>query len=601
MLKHVDYLSTVSGGAYVGASLIWLLSRWSKQFDTGNDFPFGPGRRSIVAHLRGHGNYLTPGRGITWESLVGVILRGIVLNLIVWLPLSVALLSAAIHAAGKIPTGLTGFNWLMCLVMAVGGLFILMSVWYSLRTRKPWPKNTYPVRRRFDRNVRWLLRAGLGLALLGSLPLVHKGIQGYGIVGVLAGSVGGFWWFVRSSRGTRLGRVGVIAPVACGLILYGFALTSYALARYMEWSSAWAVGTLPAVVVISLWTGWFVNLNYISVHRYYRDRLMEAFMPVPGSGDAAAAATHADNALLNEMCGGCAPYLLINTNVVLVHSKDPRWHARGGDGFLLSPKWCGSTATRWVRTADYMQNDPLTLATAVAISGAAASPNTGFGGTGPMRNPIVALLMGLLNIRLGYWVQNPHRATQKVANHFRAASYALRGHTEERELLQVSDGGHFENLGVYELVRRRVGLIICCDAGADPEFAFADLRVLSRRIGTDFGVRIEFDGENTLDRIIPRMRTGTHPAGIELAERGYLRATIVYPDRPPGTLFILKTTMIPNLNVSLNGYKRAHPSFPDQSTVDQFFDEEQFEAYRGLGYEVAGTMSTDKDLQQLLQ
>jgi|GEM_PF-2419061 len=38
-------------------------------------------------------------------------------------------------------------------------------------------------------------------------------------------------------------------------------------------------------------------------------------------------------------------------------------------------------------------------------------------------------------------------------------------------------------------------------------------------------------------------------------------------------------------------YKKAHISFPDQSTADQFFDEKQFEAYRELGYLIAEQMT----------
>ena len=102
--------------------------------------------------------------------------------------------------------------------------------------------------------------------------------------------------------------------------------------------------------------------------------------------------------------------------------------------------------------------------------------------------------MGLLNIRLGYWVPHPCKQKRhKVVNHFYAAWRELspHGYEENQKMLQLSDGAHFENLGVYELVRRKVKLIICCDASADPEFKFTDLQTLVRRIGTDFGARIE--------------------------------------------------------------------------------------------------------------
>ena len=202
------------------------------------------------------------------------------------------------------------------------------------------------------------------------------------------------------------------------------------------------------------------------------------------------------------MCVPHAPYHLVNTNVVLVDSDTQRWRKRGGDAFVLSPRYCGGTATGWVLTADYMRRDPLTLPTAIAISGAAANPNTAAGGAGPTRRP----MLSLLNVRLGYWVPHPRARRQPAVNHFRAAWHELhpRGFAENRNLLQLSDGGHFENLGVYELVRRRVRVIVCCDAAAAPAFAFKDLQVLMRRIGTDFGARIEFDEANRIERLIHR-------------------------------------------------------------------------------------------------
>ena len=142
---------------------------------------------------------------------------------------------------------------------------------------------------------------------------------------------------------------------------YGLALVCFEV--------VWFKWVLLVSVAISLVTGWFVNLNYISIHRYYRDRLMEAFMPHPMTDGTTAAAENADKAKLSDMCSEHAPYHLVNTNVVLVDSDDARWRIRGGDAFLLSPEYCGSSATGWIETDGYMERDPLTLATAVAVSG----------------------------------------------------------------------------------------------------------------------------------------------------------------------------------------------------------------------------------------
>ena len=193
-----------------------------------------------------------------------------------------------------------------------------------------------------------------------------------------------------------------------------------------------------------------------------------------------------------------APYQLLNTNVILVDSKEENWRVRGGDSFVLSPLFCGSNATGWCRTRQFLGGD-LTLATAMAISGAAATP---YAGGGVFRNRPVAVLMALLNLRLGYWVGHPDPARQKSKRrtHFSTAWRELSGKlSEDRPMLELSDGGHFENLGIYELIRRRARLIVACDGTADPDFGFSDFITVLARIEADFGARIRFDEGSGLE------------------------------------------------------------------------------------------------------
>ena len=613
VLKCFDYLSTVSGGGFIGGSLTWLLSKSQKPDATGATFPYGfckhrigPGKSNVLKHLRLHGKYLTPGRGVTATSIVVVIVRGIVLNLLVWLPLAVFAF-VVLHLLDERLDGYLGDHGYTTALALVGMIFLLASVLYSLATRKP-PTYDYGWRRRFEQYGRLLVWVGVLLAGFASLPLVSSALEAAGVAPLLAGLAGGIASFAgTAAMDRRKIPIGVLAPVAAVLVLYGLALVSHDFAgRFMDAGSPGVYWVLAGAVLLSLATGYWVNLNYISLHRYYRDRLMEAFMPPPQTNGTTAPAFDADRAELSGMCNVNGPYHLVNTNVVLVDSDDQRWRVRGGDSFVLSPRYCGGTATGWVETAKYMQRDPLTLPTAIAISGAAANPNTGAGGVGPTRRPMLSLLMALLNIRLGYWVPHPRTGRQPVMNHFRAAWQELnpRGYAEHRKLLQLSDGGHFENLGVYELVRRRVKVIVCCDAGADPGFDFTDLQVLMRRIGTDFGARIDFPSDNRIENLIPREPdpqkvqarhpyTDAYPIGIRLAKRGYVRGEVVYPDGARSTLILIKTTMIPGLDLLLRGYKGAHHDFPDQSTADQFFDEDQFEAYRELGCEIANSLLND--------
>jgi hypothetical protein len=166
------------------------------------------------------------------------------------------------------------------------------------------------------------------------------------------------------------------------------------------------------------------------------------------------------------------------------------------------------------------------------------------------------------------------------------------GLREDSALIALSDGGHFENLAMYELIRRRVRCIVVCDGGQDNDFTFSDLSNLTERVRVDFGAKIDFDVEGFgLSGLRPDSLETTAPTIIpkrELAQRGFAVGRIRYQgdpsDAPSGTVIYLKGTLTLNLSTDLYGYKNANPDFPHQSTGDQFFDEAQFEAYRELGY-----------------
>ena len=69
--------------------------------------------------------------------------------------------------------------------------------------------------------------------------------------------------------------------------------------------------------------------------------------------------------------------------------------------------------------------------------------------------------------------------------------FFARFHGPARRHWYLSDGGHFENTGCYELIRRRVSFIVFSDAGQDPGYQFADFANLVRKARTDFGAEIE--------------------------------------------------------------------------------------------------------------
>ncbi len=222
--------------------------------------------------------------------------------------------------------------------------------------------------------------------------------------------------------------------------------------------------------------------------------------------------------------------------------------------------------------------DSVRLGTAVSVSGAAASPNAGY-----HSSPLVAILMTVLNARLGLWFGNPARESWRRSGpgfaHYLFDELFGRT-TSKGKYVYLSDGGHFENLGVYELIRRRCRHIVLCDAGADPKLSFWDLGSLVRKCREDFGVRIEID-------ISPlSKKEGASHARWHCAV-GRIHYEDVDSEANPGTLFYVKPSLTGDEPSDVRNYVVGHPTFPHESTADQFFSESQFESYRALGEHIA--------------
>lgn len=300
----------------------------------------------------------------------------------------------------------------------------------------------------------------------------------------------------------------------------------------------------------------------------------------------------------------------------------------------------------------------LSLSTWMGISGAAIS--TGLG-----RNTSLglALLAGLSNLRLGVWwtpvTRSPWRIlvspTQWVQVYlvreflglFRGPATVrpgkdlspediskearkpkpwwwrciddpiemLRGQNSQR--LYLTDGGHFENSGVYELVRRRVPMIIACDNGADPDYRFEDIVDLTRKLRIDLNADLEFLPWNRLNELFgekgvyrslfgeisellaySREKLGQGPyaavARVRIAEQpGVVDEHGVPLPAFLGTLVLIKPRLSGLEMLDLLDYNRANVKFPQQSTGDQFFDEAQWESYYRLGEHIAGLIFSD--------
>jgi hypothetical protein len=169
---------------------------------------------------------------------------------------------------------------------------------------------------------------------------------------------------------------------------------------------------------------------------------------------------------------------------------------------------------------------------------------------------------------------------------------------DDNPYIYLSDGGHFENLALYEMVRRRCRLIVLSDAGCDPDFAFEDLGNAVRKISLDLGINIEFKG---IEKMRRRPMAGSKAEPVPGVESLYAIGVVDYPgaddvegDKPSekGIILYIKPSYYPDVikNVGVRNYAVANPDFPHQSTSDQWFDEPQFESYRALGFEVMDTV-----------
>ncbi len=359
--------------------------------------------------------------------------------------------------------------------------------------------------------------------------------------------------------------------------------------------------------LILLAFGWDLAPNANSLHRLYRDRISKAFLFDPrkrmADGDITGNRDFVplDNFLLTEMTPD-APYHLVCATLNLQGSDFANRRGRNADFFLFSRNYVGSYATGYEPTEVMQRLSPgLDLATAIAVSGAAASSNMG-------SRSIRALTptLALLNIRLGYWMKNPyviHKRPQ-TGDVLRASPYFLwseiAGSLDEKsENVYITDGGHIENLGIYELLRRKCRLIIAVDCDNDAEMRYPSLMAVQRFARIDLGVRISLPWQAIAETARDWMGVGStkKPTIDRKPTCGPHVAIgkIDYGSGNVGYLVYVKPTLTGDENDYIRDYARRFPDYPHESTGDQFFNEEQFEVYRALGFHAIHGFLTGSD------
>jgi hypothetical protein len=709
VLKTFDYLSTVSGGGYIGSSMTVAMSTAARASGAGWHFPFGKtgqevGETDETRHLRDNSRYLL--QNGAWSAIsAGVIyLRGIATNVFIVMPF--LLIAAALLVLFKpdtralaqapdflawLPDGIRTSGWplsicaLLFLGFALSGYAIGVSI--------------SPIQRKSIRTgvAKWAVI----ILVVCAVPILFEihfallrimfGAQAMGVATATASGVAEqTTWF------DAIKRIMVsVTPIVVAILPFVRQIAQKAVTAATEsfadaaskWTSRVVLIVVAAIVPLLLWISvlqlaywgigiteciwpeqtrcaawggdtwthapaflsglslfgaiefasprgavwiylvaaavlivfWLVlNVNANSLHQLYRDRLGSAFLFRRNGENGALEG--ADHFCFSDIVSGASPYHLINAALNLPGSPFANRRGRNADFFIFSKCYIGSEATGYVGThLAEKATDGLNVGTAMAISGAAAAPNMGIASMRPLSATIA-----LLNVRLGRWIRHPldivryanakalerwWRGSAGPMHLLREAFFKSGAAIAEREpgdrrwagFLFLTDGGHIENLGIYELLRRRCSLIVAVDAEADPTYASASLIQLQRFARIDLGTRIVMDWQpigaraNAVSQDLAEgKRTSTHGPHVALG-------LIDYPplwaggDRQRGVLVYIKSSLSGDENDYVMAYKARNPAFPQESTMEQLFSEEQFEAYRALGEHIGRRLCDGAD------
>lgn len=405
--------------------------------------------------------------------------------------------------------------------------------------------------------------------------------------------------------------------------------------KWISYVGSWFDGKTSFVTIVlgALGaTAWFLAwlfgrgfsfVNNSSLHRMYSSRLTRAYVGASneertgqgigrGNFDATEVQPKDDIELKNykpHAYGGPLHLINVTVNETVSGQSNVDKEDRHGLGMSIGPvKTCvGSRAV--IATPDAVKS--MMLGDWIGISGAAFTTGMGANTSLPL-----SFLLALFNVRLGFWWDSKgafpsvpvyqgkvkrKKALPDASRKAFPAQSALFGemtaqfHGTAYRHWYLSDGGHFENTACYELIRRRVPLIVCCDCGADDTYTFEDLAGLVRKARIDFGAEITFldPKEDLFSNWLGALGdvTFTDPEEKEcVAQRFSAKhgavATVRYSDGAHSILVLLKPTLTKDLPVDIIQYDSKECAFPQESTLDQFFDEAQWESYHKLGLRI---------------
>ncbi len=459
-------------------------------------------------------------------------------------------------------------------------------------------------------------------------PLV-LGWMGTTLISVLAGK-SAFTSGTSADKNSSLSRtLNILALIGPPIFIVGLALIlSYVVEKTLTaLETSIGMPSIPhpeffALLLILAATaaifGWRIDINEFSLHAFYRDRLARCYAgasdpdrrPNRFTGFAAsdkrlrlidllpAAFSQApatllpyDGAPTPKIPTYQGPFPIFCTTLNLSFGEDLAYQERKGTSFAFTPLYCGYDVgwtdadnnrvqfNGYTPTLNYAYYDGgPRMATAVAASGAAISPNWGY-----HSSPTMAFLLTIFNVRLGLWIRNPRRQSfllprlngnpsSPAFGLFYLLAELFGMVNDEAAFVYLTDGGHFENMGLYELVRRHCMTIVICDAEQDGDLNFSGIGMAIRKCRIDCGAEINLD--------ISKLELVGEPP---VSPCHSVMGTIQYPSGATGRILYIKSAFTNGLPADLINYHKEHHAFPNDTTANQWFTESQFESYRRLG------------------
>jgi len=602
VLGGADYVSAVSGGSYIASA---FASAAARSDDTDPVPVFAPGSVE-EAHLRNHSSYMAPdpaGKARLLLRIVGGALWHLflvaVLVVIVFWPASWAYAHFSDQLAGRADGLLLNSLGLWLLIASVPlilGLFLILELWEA-DSRRPWADWMAWIMVRVAGLLALVLvvipQGVLAARAAGSVPLgdwahVFGGTEdakdAAGLLGVIGGSAavtaiaGAVSTFVSQRRKILLRVAAFLAGPLVVLTAIMIVVNRGATAPFESWFVLAWLGA--GAFIFGVW--YRLDLTQWSLHPFYRRRLSSAFYT---SRENATAVPVTDDLLLTDLArtegrdGHAFPQLLVcaAANVTKSGATPP---GRAAMPFVFSASSVGVPGYEATLEGQWKS---LTVPQAVAMSGAAVSPLMG-----KKTVRAVRFLMALMNVRLGVWLPNPRLGDE-------APSGRARPHLLIKEMLglarptdgylYVTDGGHFENLGLVELLRRGCTTVFCLDGGGDPPGAF---RALGEAVALSRS-ELQVDVDINPTPIVPDKDSG-------LATRGYALGTLRFraspdgaqlADDPTGRIIYCRAAVSEDAPWDVRDFARRDKRFPFHSTMDQLFSDEKFESYRALGAHTA--------------